>query len=147
MMAGVSPFVLFLVALVLFGLGFLLGLPVDSPARRGLFMASAATGLVGLIRLLRTRRMETVQTASPAPGSDRRDGQGARSAPDRTPWERFGSQAALDAVVELVRSGQKIEAIKMTREITGLGLKEAKDLVDQIEGHLRRGDHSRADRS
>ena len=35
-------------------------------------------------------------------------------------------------VHELVAKGQKIEAIKRIREQTGLGLKEAKDLVDRI---------------
>jgi len=36
-------------------------------------------------------------------------------------------------VQQLVRNGQKIEAIKLVRELTGLGLKEAKDLVDKME--------------
>ncbi|WP_283630464.1 ribosomal protein L7/L12 [Shewanella baltica] len=33
-------------------------------------------------------------------------------------------------VVAAIRSGHKIEAIKKLREVRGLGLKEAKDLVD-----------------
>lgn len=33
--------------------------------------------------------------------------------------------------LEALRSGQLIDAIKITREKTGLGLKESKDLVDQ----------------
>ena len=33
-------------------------------------------------------------------------------------------------VVAAIRSGRKIEAIKKLREVRGLGLKEAKDLVD-----------------
>lgn len=33
--------------------------------------------------------------------------------------------------LQALRSGQLIEAIKITREKTGLGLKESKDLVDQ----------------
>lgn len=33
---------------------------------------------------------------------------------------------------ELVRNGQKIEAIKLYREQTGVGLKEAKDYVDRL---------------
>lgn len=35
-------------------------------------------------------------------------------------------------VVELALSGKKIEAIKVLREHTGLGLAEAKTVVDQI---------------
>lgn len=34
----------------------------------------------------------------------------------------------------LLRSGQKIQAIKLYRERTGVGLKEAKDYVEQLEG-------------
>jgi hypothetical protein len=33
---------------------------------------------------------------------------------------------------ELVRSGQKIEAIKLYREQTGIGLKEAKEYVERL---------------
>jgi large subunit ribosomal protein L7/L12 len=36
----------------------------------------------------------------------------------------------LDEIRTLMHTGRKIEAIKRVREITGLGLKEAKDLVD-----------------
>jgi hypothetical protein len=39
----------------------------------------------------------------------------------------------IDAVRQLVSEGQKIEAIKLVREQTGLGLKEAKDAVEAIE--------------
>ncbi|MBN9389436.1 MAG: ribosomal protein L7/L12 [Chloroflexi bacterium] len=34
---------------------------------------------------------------------------------------------------------QKIQAIKLVREQTGLGLKEAKDLVDAYEKEIRQG--------
>lgn len=47
------------------------------------------------------------------------------------------SQAAAsllpDDVLDALRSGNKIEAIKRLREATGLGLKEAKDLVEAHE--------------
>jgi ribosomal protein L7/L12 len=39
----------------------------------------------------------------------------------------------LGAIDELLRQGQKIEAIKLYREQTGVGLKEAKDAVEAIE--------------
>jgi ribosomal protein L7/L12 len=38
----------------------------------------------------------------------------------------------LTAVVELVRQNRKIEAIKLYREMTGVGLKEAKEVVDRL---------------
>ncbi len=37
-----------------------------------------------------------------------------------------------DAVIAAVDSGHKIEAIKLLREETGLGLAEAKDVVDAL---------------
>ena len=36
-------------------------------------------------------------------------------------------------VIDLVRRGKKIEAIKVYRDQTGVGLKEAKDAVERIE--------------
>jgi sugar lactone lactonase YvrE len=44
---------------------------------------------------------------------------------------QFGEQMA--EVVRLARSGQKISAIKLYREITGVGLAEAKDAVEALE--------------
>jgi ribosomal protein L7/L12 len=41
-------------------------------------------------------------------------------------------------VMALIQTGRKIEAIKVIREMTGLGLKEAKDLADKMS----RGDFS-----
>jgi large subunit ribosomal protein L7/L12 len=41
-------------------------------------------------------------------------------------------------IVRLIRSNNKIEAIKRYREMTGLGLKESKDGVEEIEARLRR---------
>lgn len=37
-----------------------------------------------------------------------------------------------DQVIEAVDAGHKIEAIKILREEAGLGLKEAKDVVDSL---------------
>lgn len=46
-----------------------------------------------------------------------------------------------DASVEaLLRNGQKIEAIKLVRQRTGLGLAEAKDAVEDMERRLRQGE-------
>lgn len=38
----------------------------------------------------------------------------------------------LDELRELVGSGQQIQAIKMVRELTGMGLSEAKDFVERL---------------
>jgi ribosomal protein L7/L12 len=53
--------------------------------------------------------------------------------------------AALDEdagrrLAELVKAGRTLEALKLVREVTGCGLKEAKDAVDQ----LARGEALRA---
>ena len=49
-----------------------------------------------------------------------------------------------DAVVQeignLIRAGQKIQAIKLYREHSGKGLKEAKDFIDALEADLRAKD-------
>jgi hypothetical protein len=44
-----------------------------------------------------------------------------------------GQAARIKEVVELAHAGNKIEAIKLYREITGMGLKESKDAVEAIE--------------
>ncbi|WKX74234.1 ribosomal protein L7/L12 [Streptomyces sp. XD-27] len=38
----------------------------------------------------------------------------------------------LGRVAELARNGKKVQAIKVYREVTGAGLKEAKDAVDRM---------------
>jgi ribosomal protein L7/L12 len=45
---------------------------------------------------------------------------------------RPASQGSLAEVYALASQGQKIEAIKLYRELTGVGLKEAKDYVDRL---------------
>ncbi|MCI0394942.1 MAG: ribosomal protein L7/L12 [Chloroflexi bacterium] len=40
-------------------------------------------------------------------------------------------------VEALLRQGKQIEAIKLFRTVTGLGLREAKDAVDKIEREMR----------
>lgn len=42
-------------------------------------------------------------------------------------------------VVLAAAGGQKIKVIKVVREITGLGLKEAKELVDNAPGTIKEG--------
>jgi len=38
-------------------------------------------------------------------------------------------------IYQLLASGHKIEAIKLIRQETGLGLREAKELADALSGH------------
>lgn len=45
-----------------------------------------------------------------------------------------GSEGWRAEVMELLRRGNKIQAIKMVREATGLGLKESKDYVETLPG-------------
>jgi len=40
----------------------------------------------------------------------------------------------LTPVRELVHAGKKIQAVKLYREMTGVGLKEAKQAVDAMDG-------------
>lgn len=47
-------------------------------------------------------------------------------------------QTEFDVMLESA-GGQKIKVIKVVREITGLGLKEAKDLVDNAPGAVKEG--------
>ncbi|HEY0594753.1 ribosomal protein L7/L12 [Sphingopyxis sp.] len=42
-----------------------------------------------------------------------------------------------DQILDLIRRGQKIQAIKRMRELTGMGLAESKDAVEAIERTLR----------
>ena len=48
--------------------------------------------------------------------------------PPREPEPRVSPE-----ILDLVREGRKIEAIKVYREETGVGLKEAKDFIDSLE--------------
>lgn len=43
------------------------------------------------------------------------------------------------AVVVKSDGGQKIKVIKIVREVTGLGLKEAKDMVDKLPAKVKEG--------
>jgi ribosomal protein L7/L12 len=55
---------------------------------------------------------------------------------DITPLD-LGSDPITPEIAEAIRSGRKIEAIKLYREAHGVGLKEAKDAVDAYEAAVR----------
>lgn len=48
------------------------------------------------------------------------------------PADHYGHPAVSNEVRHLAAEGQKIQAIKRLREETGLGLREAKDMVDRL---------------
>lgn len=41
-------------------------------------------------------------------------------------------------ILDAIKSGQKIAAIKLYREHTGLGLKEAKEFIEELTDQLRK---------
>ena len=64
-----------------------------------------------------------------APGAAAGGGDGAAAAEEKTAFD----------VVLAGAGGQKIQVIKVVRAITGLGLKEAKDLVDSAPKPVKEG--------
>ena len=51
---------------------------------------------------------------------------------------RIGDERISDEdILDLIRQNRKIEAIKRLRDLTDLGLKEAKDAVDAFERTMR----------
>jgi ribosomal protein L7/L12 len=62
-----------------------------------------------------------------------RSGQGIAPQPvPPAPTGEFHDGSVSDEVRILAASGKKINAIKLLREQSGLGLKEAKDIVDRL---------------
>ncbi|PIR88489.1 MAG: 50S ribosomal protein L7/L12 [Candidatus Harrisonbacteria bacterium CG10_big_fil_rev_8_21_14_0_10_44_23] len=53
--------------------------------------------------------------------------------------EAGGEEQSEFTVVLTAAGGQKIQAIKAVREATGLGLKEAKDMVDSAPSEIKKG--------
>jgi large subunit ribosomal protein L7/L12 len=64
-----------------------------------------------------------------APGAAAAAGDGAAAAEEKTAFD----------VVLTAAGGQKIQVIKVVRAVTGLGLKEAKDLVDSAPKPVKEG--------
>jgi hypothetical protein len=48
-----------------------------------------------------------------------------------------------EQIRELLAKSQKVAAVKLYREMTGVGLKEAKDAVDAINAQMRGDTHTR----
>jgi hypothetical protein len=45
----------------------------------------------------------------------------------------IGSDSALQPYIDELHAGRKIQAIKMYRDDTGLGLRDAKEFIDELE--------------
>ena len=62
-------------------------------------------------------------------------GPGAAAAPA----EEVVEQTEFDVILESVQADKKIAVLKIVRELTGLGLKEAKDLVEAAPKAVKEG--------
>ncbi|BAZ37437.1 50S ribosomal protein L7/L12 [Calothrix sp. NIES-4101] len=61
------------------------------------------------------------------------------AAPGAAPAEAAEEKTEFDAILESVPADKKIAVLKIVRELTGLGLKEAKDLVEAAPKALFEG--------
>jgi len=93
---------------LLFALGFLCGAGLVLVLRKG----SGGRDLTGPPRTLST----------PRPFS-----------PPAMPLSDVAAASRDEVTLDLIRRGRKIEAIKRLRDMTGLGLREAKETVEAIE--------------
>ena len=87
--------------------------------------------LAELIEAFKTKFNVTIAAAAAAPAAGGGGGGAAPAAPveEKTEW----------TVVLKEGGAKKIQVIKVVREITGLGLKEAKDLVDGAPQAVKAG--------
>ena len=85
------------------------------------------TELVELTEAFKTKFNVTISVAAAGPG-----GGGAAAAPVVEEQTEFN-------VVLIAAGAQKIQVIKVVRELTALGLKEAKDLVDGAPKEVKTG--------
>lgn len=75
-----------------------------------------------------------VSAAAPAGGMMMMAAPGAAA-----PAEAVEEKTEFDAILESVPADKKIAVLKIVREITGLGLKEAKDLVEAAPKPVKAG--------
>src|SRR5919108_1566030 len=88
--------------------------------------------LAELIEAFKAKFNVTVVAAAPAPATGGGGGGGAAAAApaeEKTEW----------TVVLKEGGAKKIQVIKVVREITSLGLKEAKDAVDNVPSTIKEG--------
>ncbi len=87
--------------------------------------AMSVIELADLIETFKTKFNVTIATVAAGPAA----GGAAAAVEEQTEFEVILKEAG----------GKKIQVIKVVREITGLGLKEAKDLVDGAPKSLKAG--------
>jgi len=87
--------------------------------------------LAELIEAFKTKFNVTVAAAAPVAAGGGAGGGAAAAAPveEKTEW----------TVVLKEGGAKKIQVIKVVREVTSLGLKEAKDAVDNVPSNIREG--------
>ena len=88
--------------------------------------------LAELIEAFKTKFNVTIAAAAPAAAAAGGAGGGAAAAApaeEKTEW----------TVVLKEGGAKKIQVIKVVREVTSLGLKEAKDAVDNVPSNIREG--------
>jgi large subunit ribosomal protein L7/L12 len=87
--------------------------------------------LAELIEGFKTKFNVTIAAAAPAAAAGGAGGGAAAAAPveEKTEWN----------VVLKEGGAKKIQVIKVVREVTSLGLKEAKDAVDNVPSNIREG--------
>jgi large subunit ribosomal protein L7/L12 len=87
--------------------------------------------LAELIEGFKTKFNVTIAAAAPAAAGGGAGGGAAAAAPveEKTEW----------TVVLKEGGAKKIQVIKVVREVTSLGLKEAKDAVDNVPTNIREG--------
>jgi len=87
--------------------------------------------LAELIEGFKTKFNVTIAAAAPAAAAGGAGGGAAAAAPveEKTEW----------TVVLKEGGAKKIQVIKVVREVTSLGLKEAKDAVDNVPTNIREG--------
>ena len=88
--------------------------------------------LAELIEAFKTKFNVTIAAAAPAAGGAGGAGGGAAAAApaeEKTEW----------TVVLKEGGAKKIQVIKVVREVTSLGLKEAKDAVDNVPSNIKEG--------
>jgi ribosomal protein L7/L12 len=88
--------------------------------------------LIEAIKLLRASKGLGLKAAKDAVEAHAR-GRARGAAAEAAPPAHAGQQGG---VMEALQAGNKIEAIKRMRENTGMGLKEAKEAVDALEGNF-----------
>ena len=87
--------------------------------------------LSDLIEAFKTKFNVTIAAAAAAPAAGGGGGGGAAAAP---------AEEQTEFTVTLKEGGpNKIKVIKVVREITSLGLKEAKDAVDNVPSNVKEG--------